>query len=224
MPQRRVLVIDDAKVIRLTVKSALEKLEMDIEVLELGNAEDLFRSPWKFQNLDLIILDIDLPGMDGITALQTLKIEPQWAGIPVIMLTGHSDPKLVKRAINFGVSDYIRKPFTADDIAKRAEAAMNAPPPQPSTASRMRQKPPMNVYYAILLLNTVTEMPAGLADLVTPGDHFAIRPTGTLTLVLPFAYAGGLPEATAHAREYLTAKNWPVSFVRVVSSREEVTI
>lgn len=224
MPQRRVLVIDDAKVIRLTVKSALEKLEADIEVLELGNAEDLFKSPWKFQSLDLIILDVDLPGMDGITALQTLKIEPQWAGIPVIMLTGHSDPKLVKRAINFGVSDYIRKPFTADDIAKRAETAMNAPPPQPAAAPRARKHPPMHVYYAILLMNSVTEMPAGLAELATPADHSTIRPTGTLSIVLPFAFAGGLPEATVKAREFLTAKNLPVSFVRVVSSREEVTI
>lgn len=223
MPQRRVLVIDDAKVIRLTVKSALEK--MDIEVLELGSAEDLFRSPWKFQNLDLIFLDIDLPGMDGITALQTLKIEPQWAGIPVIMLTGNTDPKLVRRAINFGVSDYIRKPFTADDIAKRAESVMNSPSSALSSKQQNTQQAPTHVYYAILLLNSISEMPATLSDLITSSKQSSsIRPTGTINIVFPFAFAGGLPDATTKIREYLAEKNWPGSVVRVVSTREEVTL
>ena len=74
MARYRVLVIDDTRVIRLSLKSMLEKI--DAEVLELANAEELFQSSWRYLNLDLIFLDIDLPGMNGMTALIKIKEDP----------------------------------------------------------------------------------------------------------------------------------------------------
>lgn len=222
MAQRRVLVIDDARVIRLSVKSALEK--MDIEVLELGNAEDLFQSAWKFQNIDLIILDIDLPGMDGITALQTIKTDPKWVGIPVIMLTGHSDPKLVRRAVSFGVADYIRKPFTTEDVAQRVEAVLSDEAVLARQKGRVRPPVPVHTYYAILTLDSSTGLPAGLSDLANPDPSSSLKPTGPFHVVFPFPYAGGLNLATTKVREYLDGKHWPTKNLRVVGSREEVNV
>ena len=112
MAKYRVLVIDDTRVTRLSIKSILEKL--GAEVLELANAEDLFQSSWRYLNLDLIFLDIDLPGMNGMTALIKLKEDPKWTGVPIIMLTSLADPDIVKRAIQAGIVDYIRKPFLAE--------------------------------------------------------------------------------------------------------------
>jgi len=92
-------------VIRLTLKSLFEKI--GAEVLELSNAEDLFQDTWRYHNLDLIFLDIDLPGMNGMTALIKLKETPKWNGFPIIMLTSHAAPALVKQDIHCGIHDYI---------------------------------------------------------------------------------------------------------------------
>ena len=70
-----------------------------MEVLELDSVEDLFQSVWKYHRIDLLFLDIDLPGMDGLTALEKIKQERALAKVPVIMLTGNSDPQIVKKAI-----------------------------------------------------------------------------------------------------------------------------
>ena len=119
MAKYRVLVIDDTRVTRLSIKSILEKL--GAEVLELANAEDLFQSSWRYLNLDLIFLDIDLPGMNGMTALIKLKEDPKWTGVPIIMLTSLADPDIVKRAIQAGIVDYIRKPFLAETLLTRVK-------------------------------------------------------------------------------------------------------
>lgn len=125
MAKYRVLVIDDTRVTRLSIKSILEKL--GAEVLELANAEDLFQSSWRYLNLDLIFLDIDLPGMNGMTALIKLKEDPKWTGVPIIMLTSLADPDIVKRAIQAGIVDYIRKPFLAETLLTRVKNLLDPP-------------------------------------------------------------------------------------------------
>ena len=125
MARYRVLVIDDTRVIRLSLKSMLEKI--DAEVLELANAEELFQSSWRYLNLDLIFLDIDLPGMNGMTALIKIKEDPKWTGVPIIMLTSLADPDVVKRAIQAGIVDYIRKPFLAETLLSRVKNLLSQP-------------------------------------------------------------------------------------------------
>ena len=125
MTRYRILVIDDTRVIRLTLKILLEKIDSD--VIELGSAEELFQSSWRFHNLDLIILDVDLPGINGMTALIKIKEDPQWTQTPIIMLTSYSDPSLVKRAIQTGIADYIRKPFDAEMLLTRIKNLLNIP-------------------------------------------------------------------------------------------------
>ena len=125
MAKYRILVIDDTRVIRLSLKSLLEKI--GIEVLELGNAEDLFQSSWRFHNLDLIFLDIDLPGMSGMTALIKIKENPKWTGVPIIMLTSYADPVVVTQAIQAGVVDYVKKPFTSETLLRRVKSLLNMP-------------------------------------------------------------------------------------------------
>jgi len=125
MAKSRILVIDDTRVIRLSLKSIFEKI--GAEVLELGSAEELFHDSWRFHNLDLIFLDINLPGMSGMTALVKIKESPKWAGVPVIMLTSHADPVVVKQAIHCGIYDYICKPFTTEALLQRVKPLLKLP-------------------------------------------------------------------------------------------------
>ena len=70
----------------------------------------------------LILLDINMPGMDGLEVLRTLKSDPQKARIPVIILTTTEDPREVQRCYELGCSVYITKPVSSDrfmDAIKR---------------------------------------------------------------------------------------------------------
>lgn len=117
LPEQRVLIVDDSSFIRLEVKRALYGLGM--RVLELDNAEKLFLSPKRYQNLSLIILDIHLPGMDGLNALKKIKADAAWSRVPVIILTGRADRATVHEALRLGAIDYFRKPFSREELLKR---------------------------------------------------------------------------------------------------------
>lgn len=119
---RKVLVVEDSKLIRLEVRRTLE--EYGLEVLEMDNAEDIFRFPGRFKDLSLLILDINLPGMDGLAALEKMHADRSWAHLPVIMLTGRADRDTVTRALQAGAVNYIRKPFTREELLERVERVL----------------------------------------------------------------------------------------------------
>jgi CheY-like chemotaxis protein len=71
---------------------------------------------------DLVLLDLMMPGMDGITLLTKLRKEPGLKDLPVIMLSALSDESRIKRAKELGAQDYLVKTcFTYDDLLKRVE-------------------------------------------------------------------------------------------------------
>lgn len=119
---QKILVIEDSNIIRMEVKLILEK--HGFTVLELNNAEDLLKHIWRYYDVDLLILDITLPGMDGLTALQQLQHDQHFAYIPVIILTGLSDRDTVRRAIAAGAVNYIKKPFAREELLERVQHAL----------------------------------------------------------------------------------------------------
>lgn len=68
---------------------------------------------------DLILLDKEMPVMDGIKTLQMIKSKPELADIPVIFLTATADSNTVVEACSLGAIDYIRKPFMPEELIKR---------------------------------------------------------------------------------------------------------
>lgn len=71
---------------------------------------------------DLVLLDLMMPGMDGMTLLTKLRKEPGLENLPVIMLSALSDEARIKRAKELGAQDYLVKTcFTYDDLLKRVE-------------------------------------------------------------------------------------------------------
>lgn len=76
------------------------------------------------RTVDVILLDVGLPDMDGYEVCRRLKAEPRTAGIPVIFITAHSEAENVIRGYNLGAVDYIAKPFNLPIVMIRIEAAM----------------------------------------------------------------------------------------------------
>jgi CheY-like chemotaxis protein len=204
MAKYRVLVIDDTRVIRLSLKSMLEKI--DAEVLELASAEELFQSSWRYLNLDLIFLDIDLPGMSGMTALIKIKEDPKWTGVPIIMLTSMADPDVVKRAIQAGIVDYIRKPFLVETLLSRVKSLLSQPlaAEQPdSDRSPEVEETPLLPYQATLTLDPSDNLPPGLVSLLPLGFGSGVQITRPASMVIPFQFAGKLEQATAAFEQHL---------------------
>jgi CheY-like chemotaxis protein len=88
-------------------------LQMQFEVLEAPSAEaglELLEE----SHPDLILLDIQLPGMDGLTLARRLKADPTHADIPIIGLSAHAMARDVEQARSAGCIDYITKPITDD--------------------------------------------------------------------------------------------------------------
>lgn len=70
---------------------------------------------------DMILLDVDMPGISGYDAIKRLKMEPRWAGIPVIFLTAANDESSELEGLSLGAVDYVTKPFSAPLLLQRVE-------------------------------------------------------------------------------------------------------
>lgn len=112
MNMSRVLLIDDEEDLRLSTAQALELAGLD--VLTVDNADHVFELiGYSFDGV--IVSDIRMPGMDGMTLLQ--KVRELDAEIPVILVTGHGDVQLAVSAMRNGAYDFIEKPFSVQYLA-----------------------------------------------------------------------------------------------------------
>ncbi len=111
--QKRILVVDDDEVNLMRTKRILEK-NYDVILVESG-AEAL--NTIKCEKIDLILLDIAMPKMNGIETFKYIKDYP--VEIPVIFLTASGFEDDVVSAINMGAVNYLKKPFYPQELMKR---------------------------------------------------------------------------------------------------------
>jgi len=124
----RALIVDDSPVMRKVVERALRQAGIDLsEVLQAGNGTEALAVLRSDFTLDLIISDINMPGMDGLQFLEQRRAENLAPGIPVFMITTESGAPLVLRAIAAGARGYICKPFTPDQIRTRVLPLLTQP-------------------------------------------------------------------------------------------------
>lgn len=117
----KVLVVDDDETLRLTVRMTLESLNFQVE--EASNGSEAIEKVFK-KKYDTVILDVNMPGINGIDALTRIKeISPQSV---CLILTAHSDVKDAVRAIKLGAYDYLEKPFEIEPLLKLIENAKAA--------------------------------------------------------------------------------------------------
>lgn len=117
--------MDDSKTIRMIVKRTFAPYEAT--VLEAGNGEEGLATA-AAEKPDLIILDITMPVMDGVTMLGKLKEDPELKGIPVIMLTAESGRENVAFIAKLGVRDYLVKPFKDEQLIEKVSRVVTLTP------------------------------------------------------------------------------------------------
>jgi len=122
---RRVLVVDDHPPTVQLIKTALEGLEM--EVRTAGNGAECLLDIDQ-EKPDLIILDVMMPVMDGFQTLQILQQSKENADIPVIMLTARSSDRDVAHGWRSGVTSYLTKPFSIDQLVTLVQRILESTP------------------------------------------------------------------------------------------------
>ena len=76
----------------------------------------------------LVMLDIQLPHVDGIAVLETIRATPDWQDVPVVMLTAVADADRIRKVRALAVQDYVLKPFKQETLLRYVEQARRTPP------------------------------------------------------------------------------------------------
>jgi two-component system phosphate regulon response regulator PhoB len=124
-----VLIADDDPDIQALVSHALEEAKMESTAAADGRqALDAVRqfSP------HAIVLDVDMPDLDGFEVLRRLRRNSVTANIPVLLLTSYRDESDINRGREYGADDYVTKPFLPADVANRVLKMISAAPRGPT--------------------------------------------------------------------------------------------
>ncbi len=116
----RILVVDDNDSVRQMLATMLEELGYEIET-----ASDGFEALSKLVfDIDLILLDILMPGMDGFEVVQSVRKQTEYKDIPIIMVTGLSSREDRIRAVEVGANDFISKPVDMTELKARTTSLL----------------------------------------------------------------------------------------------------
>ena len=114
-----VLVVDDSAAIRKILQRVLRQTGMAIRTIhEAGDGVEAL-AVLNAHKVDLVLTDINMPKMDGLQFLASVKSSPQWRQLPVVMITTEGGETKVGEAVKLGAAGYVRKPFTADQIKEK---------------------------------------------------------------------------------------------------------
>lgn len=122
----RILVIEDEPVIAQVIRLLLEPHGHDVLIADDGSRG--FAAAQR-QGIDLIILDLMMPVMDGYSALEALRGDERTATIPVMVLSARSDAESQRRCQEFGVDTYLQKPFASEGLIQAVENLVASPIP-----------------------------------------------------------------------------------------------
>jgi len=118
---KTIFVVDDSDT-NLSMAEAV--LDDRYRVMTMPSAQKMFALLEKVTP-DLILLDIEMPVMDGFEALEKLKADSSWIGIPVMFLTGRNDAEVEARGFEMGAVDFITKPFSAPVLLNRIKTHLD---------------------------------------------------------------------------------------------------
>ena len=115
-PKKRILIIEDDHHIAEGIQLNLTLQGYEVTIASDGVAG---LNKWKEIAPDLVILDIMLPGIDGLSILQSIRLEDE--RLPILILSAKGDPDDRIKGLAFGVDDYLAKPFNLEELLLRVE-------------------------------------------------------------------------------------------------------
>ena len=115
-----ILIVDDEEVVRRSHLRSLEGADCNAQAAADGNEAIQVMEQHPF---DVVLLDLRMPGLDGMDLLKTIK--HRWPDSEVVVITGFPSIESAKQAVKLGAFDYLAKPVGPNDVIKTANEAMN---------------------------------------------------------------------------------------------------
>ena len=121
-----VLIVDDSLPMRAVIKKSIHASGFDVgQVFDASNGKEalhILRQEW----MDLVVSDYNMPEMNGLEMLEAMKNDDVLKSIPVVMVTTEGSRERIDLFNRAGVADYIRKPFTPEEIRSKLNRIMGA--------------------------------------------------------------------------------------------------
>lgn len=114
----KVMLVDDSVTMRRIQKTQIQGLGIN-DIIEAGDGEEGFRKLSENMPLDLILLDWNMPVMDGLTFLKKIRADASFKNVKVIMCTSESEKTRVVEALKAGANNYLVKPFTPEALKEK---------------------------------------------------------------------------------------------------------
>ena len=115
----KILVVDDDEIVRLSHRRSLTSANCNVEMV--WNGKEALRVMERHP-FDVVLLDLRMPGMDGMSVLQTIK--EKWPESEVVIITGYPTIETAKDAVRLGAYGYLAKPVGPDDVVNAANGAL----------------------------------------------------------------------------------------------------
>jgi two-component system chemotaxis response regulator CheY len=116
----RALIVDDSRAMRAIIAKILR--ELGAEVVEAGNGREGLERLATVAPVDVVLVDWNMPVMDGLTFVRELRGRREYDGVQVLMVTTESDAHHVTSALEAGANEYVMKPFDRSALVSKLEA------------------------------------------------------------------------------------------------------
>ncbi len=120
---KTILSVDDSATIRKVIADTMK--QEGVDTIQAESCVQAFKVlQERADSIELMILDVNMPGMSGLDFLEKMKSHPVWARIPVMMLTTESERATIVRAVQAGAANYLVKPFSRNDLLAKIKQAL----------------------------------------------------------------------------------------------------
>jgi DNA-binding NarL/FixJ family response regulator len=189
------VVADDHPLFRGAIKETLRALGDEVEIAEAGDFEATKKLVMDLTDIDLVLLDLSMPGTSGLSGLVALRA--MRTTVPVVIVSASDDPAIIGRALELGASGYIKKSASLDEIRSALNHVLNGGISAPANVQIGAEQDP-DIADLIMRIKTLTPQQARVLGMIAEG-----------LLNKQIAYELGVSEATikAHVSAVLQKMN-----------------
>ena len=222
---KNILVVDDSSLVRVKVKRALE--EEGFQVTEATSGEEALKNIGNYPIFNLIIMDIILPGRNGLDTIERIKENPRYNLVPVMILSVSNDKENVLKAIEMGAVDFLVKPFDKEELLTRVQRITGETPWQKAKKIlklEINRSSRSKVPFSVIMAEQKTPLPGGFKDSgmknlkevleenLRSEDTIIILSKTNFLLVLPATSVQGVPIVIQKISRILTTKEKTTSW------------